>query len=266
MHYFPSLPLEAYTTLQARVIATIVMTQEVQVSPIVTMVVMPYAERPQELYLVGNATPNGWDAQRAQYMKQDTEDPSLFTYEGVLSRGEFKLLLKPGEWLPCYVRNAEDSTKMVYRATEEAYPDCKWWIPKKSNYRIEAHVDNLTMTIVDLGGDFEEPIFYEIYMIGDATPGGWSWDNVTALVQDAEDINHFSYSGPLFAGEIKFPTEIVHDWSGQFLLAPTANCEPTENGIYMVGNLPDNKWVIPAAGNWQIDIHADKQTISFQQQ
>ena len=29
MHYFPALPLEAYTTLQARVIATIVMTQEV---------------------------------------------------------------------------------------------------------------------------------------------------------------------------------------------------------------------------------------------
>ena len=82
----------------------------------------------------------------------------------------------------------------------------------------------------------------------------------------AEEFNHFSYSGPLFAGEIKFPTEIVHDWSGEFLLAPTANCEPTENGTYVVGNSPDNKWVIPVAGNWQIDIHADKQTISFQQQ
>ncbi|MBQ9144818.1 MAG: SusF/SusE family outer membrane protein, partial [Paludibacteraceae bacterium] len=217
MAYFPSIPLEEYSTLQARVVATIVMTQEIQVSPIVTFVVMPYVERPQELYLVGNATPNGWDAQRAQYMRQDAEDQSLFTYEGVLNRGEFKLLLKPGEWLPCYVRNAEDSTKMVYRATEEDYPDCKWWISKKSNYRIEAHVDNLTMTVIDLGGDFEEPIFYELYMIGDATPGGWSWDQVTALVQDDEDINHFSYSGPLFAGEIKFPTEIVHDWSGQFL-------------------------------------------------
>ena len=262
--YFPAIPLEEYTTLQARVIATIVMTQEIQVSPIVTFVVMPYVERPQELYLVGNATPNGWDAQRAQYMRQDAEDQSLFTYEGVLNRGEFKLLLKPGEWLPCYVRNAEDSTKMVYRATEEDYPDCKWWISKKSNYRIEAHVDNLTMTVIDLGGDFEEPIFYELYMIGDATPGGWSWDQVTALVQDDEDINHFSYSGPLFAGEIKFPTEIVHDWSGQFLLAPAPNCAPTAEGTYVVGNSPDNKWVIPTAGEWKIDIYTDKQTICFQ--
>jgi hypothetical protein len=262
--YFPAIPLEEYTTLQARVIATIVVTQEVQVSPIITFVVMPYVERAQELYLVGDATPNGWDAQRAQYMRQDAEDQSLFTYEGVLSRGEFKLLLKPGEWLPCYVRNAEDSTKMVYRATEEDYPDCKWWISKKSNYRIEAHVDNLTMTVIDLGGDFEEPIFYELYMIGDATPGGWSWDRVTALVQDDEDINHFSYSGPLFAGEIKFPTEIVHDWSGQFLLAPAPNCAPTAEGTYVVGNSPDNKWVIPTAGEWKIDIYADKQTICFQ--
>ena len=264
--YFPAIPLEEYTTLQARVIATIVMTQEIQVSPVITFVVMPYVERAQELYIVGNATPNGWDAQRAQYMRQDTEDQSKFTYEGVLNRGEFKLLLKPGEWLPCYVRNAEDSTKMVYRATEKDYPDCKWWIPKKSNYRIEAHVDNLTMTVVDLGGDFEEPIFYEIYMIGDATPGGWSWDRVTALVQDDEDINHFSYSGPLFAGEIKFPTEIVHDWSGHFLLAPAPNCAPAAEGTYVVGNSPDNKWVIPTAGEWKIDIYADKQTISFQQQ
>lgn len=262
--YFPAIPLEEYTTLQARVIATIVMTQEIQVSPVITFVVMPYVERAQELYMVGNATPNGWDAQRAQYMRQDAEDQSLFTYEGVLSRGEFKLLLKPGEWLPCYVRNAEDSTKMVYRATEEDYPDCKWWISKKSNYRIEANVDNLTMTVIDLGGDFEEPIFYELYMIGDATPGGWSWDRVTALVQDDEDINHFSYSGPLFAGEIKFPTEIVHDWSGQFLLAPAPNCAPTAEGTYVVGNSPDNKWVIPTAGEWKIDIYADKQTICFQ--
>ena len=262
--YFPAIPLEEYTTLQARVIATIVMTQEIQVSPVITFVVMPYVERVQELYMVGNATPNGWDAQRAQYMRQDAEDQSLFTYEGVLSRGEFKLLLKPGEWLPCYVRNAEDSTKMVYRATEEDYPDCKWWISKKSNYRIEAHVDNLTMTVIDLGGDFEEPIFYELYMIGDATPGGWSWDRVTALVQDDEDINHFSYSGPLFAGEIKFPTEIVHDWSGQFLLAPAPNCAPAAEGTYVVGNSPDNKWVIPTAGEWKIDIYADKQTICFQ--
>ena len=262
--YFPAIPLEEYTTLQARVIATIVVTQEVQVSPIITFVVMPYVERAQELYMVGNATPNGWDAQRAQYMRQDAEDQSLFTYEGVLNRGEFKLLLKPGEWLPCYVRNAEDSTKMVYRATEKDYPDCKWWISKKSNYRIEAHVDNLTMTVIDLGGDFEEPIFYELYMIGDATPGGWSWDRVTALVQDDEDINHFSYSGPLFAGEIKFPTEIVHDWSGQFLLAPAPNCAPAAEGTYVVGNSPDNKWVIPTAGEWKIDIYADKQTICFQ--
>ena len=262
--YFPAIPLEEYTTLQARVIATIVMTQEIQVSPVITFVVMPYVERAQELYMVGNATPNGWDAQRAQYMRQDAEDQSLFTYEGVLSRGEFKLLLKPGEWLPCYVRNAEDSTKMVYRATEKDYPDCKWWISKKSNYRIEANVDNLTMTVIDLGGDFEEPIFYELYMIGDATPGGWSWDRVTALVQDDEDINHFSYSGPLFAGEIKFPTEIVHDWSGQFLLAPAPNCAPTAEGTYVVGNSPDNKWVIPTAGEWKIDIYADKQTICFQ--
>lgn len=261
--YFPAIPLEIYTSFEARIKATVLMTEEVQISPVVSFMVAPYVERPQELYMVGNATPNGWDAQRAQYMKQDAKDPALFSYEGVLNRGEFKMLLKPGEWFPCYVRNAEDSTKMVLREKEEDYPDCKWFLPKKSNYRIEAHIEHLTISIIDLGGDFEEPIFYDLYMIGDATPGGWSWDHVTALTQDAEDVNHFSYTGPLFEGEIKFPTEIVHDWSGQFLLAPEANCAPSEQGSYIVGNSPDNKWVIPTAGDWQIDIYADEKNISF---
>ena len=67
-------------------------------------------------------------------------------------------------------------------------------------------------------------------------------------------------------GEIKFPTEIKSDWSGEMLFAPEPNCEPTENGTFDAhkGD-PDNKWVIPAAGNWSIRIDIQNTTISFKQ-
>ena len=102
-----------------------------------------------------------------------------------------------------------------------------------------------------------------IYMIGDATPGGWSWDNVTEMSKNPNDPNEFVYEGPLSEGEIKFPLEIDHSWGGDFILAPTANCAPSENGSYVIGNQPDNKWKISEAGNYRIVINAFNETISF---
>lgn len=261
--YFPTLPLEKYTTLEVCVRATVEMTGEEQVSAVKTLTVCPYKTRVENLYMVGDATPNGWDAQLATRLTPHPDSIGVFTYEGVLSRGEFKFLLTPGIWLPCYVRDEQDSTQMILREKEDEYPDFKWEISHKSNYRLVINTNELTLTMIDLGGDFVEPVYDHVYMIGDATIGGWSWDNVTEMSVDGTDFNCFVYEGTLFQGEIKFPIEIKHDWSGLFLMAPQADCPPSENGTYLVQNQPDYKWVIPTTGTWRIVIHADLQTISF---
>jgi len=258
---FADLQDEQFYTFELRVRAKVVKTGDEQISPVIPLVVKLKTPVP-DIYLIGDATPNGWSLDRATLMLTDYDNPGHYTWSGPMYKGEFKLLTSTEEWLPCYVRDETDPTKMHFRQTEEDYPDYKWEIPYSGNYTIEVDTRMLTMAITSHSEPPVEETYSHIYMIGDATPGGWSWDAVTELSHPEVDI--FTYEGPLNAGQIKFPTEIKHDWSGEMIYAPTPDCAPQENGSYDIhSGDPDNKWLIPSAGNWSITIDIKNNTISF---
>lgn len=255
---FPEIEETTYQTFEFRVRAKVLQTGEEQVSPVVKVVIAWYATMLTDLYLIGDATPNGWNMGRATPMVLDMNDFDLFSWTGRMHKGEFKLLATNTDWMPCYVRDSLDETKMVYRQEEEDYPDFKWVISKAGNYRIEADTKDLTLTVTYLGG--EE--YSHLYMIGDAAPGGWSWDNLTEMSHP--EANIFTYEGPLGAGQLKFPTEIKSDWSGEMIYAPTPDCAPAEKGSFEIRTGgDDNKWLISEPGNWSIRINLSDTTISF---
>lgn len=255
---FPQLAEGKYYLFDFRVKAAILASDEVHVSDIVTIPIAWNTSMLTDLFLIGDATLAGWSLERATPMHIDMQHFEHFFWSGQLHKGELKLLTTNTDWLPCYVKNAEDATKMVYRPNDEAYPDYKWVITQTGNYTIDAYIDSLTIAITFTGGE----AYSHIYMIGDATPGGWSWDNLTELQHPEPFI--FTYNGPLSAGQIKFPTEIKSDWSGEMLFAPTPDCAPSATGKFdiHVGD-PDNKWIIPNAGDWNIRINFKDTTISF---
>ena len=256
--YFPNMEDEVFYEFDLRVRAKVLMTDEEQISPVVTIRMTRYTTILTNLYLVGDATPNGWTRERATPMIQNAVNPSLFSWKGLLRKGEFKILTSTADWLPCYVRDENDASIMHYRKTEDDYPDFKWEITTTDNYTIDVDIKALTISINSIGGE----IYKHVYMIGDATSGGWSWDNITEL--EHPEPNIFTYEGFLNRGEIKFPTELKSDWSGEMLYAPSADCNPAENGTYDAHKgEPDNKWTIHTAGDWSITINIKNTTISF---
>src|ERR1044071_4830739 len=50
--------------------------------------------------------------------------------------------------------------------------------------------------------------YEKVYLIGDATPAGWNISNAVPMTQSAANTNEFTWTGPLTAGEIKFPTAL----------------------------------------------------------
>ena len=256
--YFPNMEDEVFYEFDLRVRAKVLMTDEEQISPVVTIRMTRYTTILTNLYLVGDATPGGWDRNYASIMFADAANSSRFTWEGRLKKGEFKMLTTTTAWLPCYVRDSTDVNKMVYRKTEKTYPDFKWDITVPGIYAISADTKALTISVTLLSDE----AYSHLYMIGDATPGGWSWDNITEL--EHPEPNIFTYEGFLNRGEIKFPTELKSDWTGEMLYAPTADCNPAENGTYDAHKgEPDNKWTIHTAGDWSITINIKNTTISF---
>jgi len=91
-----------------------------------------------------------------------------------------------------------------------------------------------------------------IYLIGDATPGGWSLDNAALMVPAADGV--YEWVGDLNAGALKFVTH--HDWLPSYGPA-------TDNTALSIGTVdlalrsknadPDNKFAV-AAGRYALTI------------
>ena len=122
-----------------------------------------------------------------------------------------------------------------------------------------------------------------LYLVGEATPNGWSLDNATPMTKSADNPYIFTWSGTLKAGEMKISCDKQSDWNGDWFMADKSNKAPTgevETALFVtksdaelssmypdadLGSL-DNKWNIQEAGSYRITIDQLKETISIVKQ
>ena len=97
-----------------------------------------FPEHITSMFLVGDATPGGWNIGQASPMNMDANDSEHFTWTGTLVAGELKFLTTNQDWFPCFVRDADDSTKIRYREVDQDYPDYKWEIAEEGKYTVDA--------------------------------------------------------------------------------------------------------------------------------
>ena len=117
------------------------------------------------LYLVGEATPNGWDLGNATPMTKSADSPYIFTWSGTLKTGEMKISCDKqsdwnGDWFMADKSNKAptgevETALFVVKSDAELssmYPDAdlgsldnKWNIQEAGSYRIT--IDQLKETI-----------------------------------------------------------------------------------------------------------------------
>ncbi len=107
----------------------------------------------------------------------------------------------------------------------------------------------------------------ELYMIGGATPGGWSWNDVTVMTPVEGETGVYSYTGALKAFDFKIYSERDDSWSGKAAYHPeTENCEISKTGVasdkIVLTNEQDYKWLVKDAGVYTITVNIDAMTIS----
>ncbi len=108
--------------LEARVIATIYSSPtNQQTSQVINIKVTPYEPVSTTLYILGDATANGWDASKAIALTPDADDPTVFAFRGALGVGSYKFITTLDQLLPSYNRGA-DENHLVYR-TSDSEPD-----------------------------------------------------------------------------------------------------------------------------------------------
>lgn len=107
----------------------------------------------------------------------------------------------------------------------------------------------------------------ELYMIGGATEGGWSWNDVTVMTPVEGQTGVYSYTGALKAFDFKIYPERDDNWSGKPAYHPeTENCEISKTGVasdkMVLTNEQDYKWLVKDAGVYTITVNIEAMTIS----
>lgn len=204
---------------------------------------------PEALYIVGDATPNGWAIDKAAQL---AKSGNSFVYEGILKAGSFKFPVNRNtDWAQTmYMKDVADTTKF-YKHVGGAADDSQWKLDTEGWYRVELNFALSTIKITPI----------QIYMVGSATSVGWDIVNAIQFGQDPDHLNLFSYYGEMFPGEFKFPINQQSDWGQDMYMK---NAADTTKMYYHIGGAPDDsKWKIGVQGYYTINVDVKNMTVQI---
>jgi starch-binding outer membrane protein SusE/F len=223
-----------------------------------------------QLWIVGAATPNGWNIDVPNKMFVDPFNQFIFHYNEVLAAGEFKIPTDTGNWNGDFYRPLTDdppitdtAAVLVPGATNP--PDNKWNITSPGPYKISLNISANSIQIVPFVP------YTQLWMVGDATPVGWNINTPQPMTPTPGDPYTFTYSGPLTVGEFKIPVTTGNFGCPYF--RPTTNhpsITDTLAPFVPVNQNPadvnDFKWYISVAGTYKVTLNQLYETITIQQQ
>ena len=95
------------------------------------------------VFMVGDATPNGWDIANATELTKSSTNPYEFSYSGAMSIGEFKLPVNRNSgWDQDFFMKSSDTQMALQKS-----PDSKWNITETGNYTIDINTHTLAISI-----------------------------------------------------------------------------------------------------------------------
>lgn len=256
----------AITSFEARVKSDVTKEGiEDGVSETMAFLLTPYKPVSEELFMVGGASPNGWDISNATPMTANSSSPWIFSYEGQMKVGTFKFAVSNDDcWCQdFYTQDPADVGMMVYNEGGSG-EDVQWEITEGGNYKITVDLLSLTITVNKLVG----PEFSELYIVGDASPNGWNMPSTEAFTVDADDPFIFTYEATLTPGDFKIST-FKGDWcDGQWLNAsqPDQILAATDYIVTTGCDGPDNKWHVTeeTQGRYKITVNLSKKTMKIE--
>lgn len=227
------------------------------------------------LYMVGDATPNGWSIDAPTPLEASEEDPLIFEWEGNLNSGEMKLCLTTGSWDVPFIRpmsNGEEIGKTAIANAEFTMhagdPDNKWRVADSGVYHLTFNLRDWTMNtsyLREQDAPEIEPIETEtLYLVGDASPlNSWDIDNPTPVEKKSQ--YEFVYEGKLYAGDLK-ACLTLGDWDASFIRPATDGVKINENGIednsFLYSTGPDNKWKVETPGIYRLTFNLKEWTLA----
>ena len=255
-------PGETYE-LEARIIAEVAAENVEDQMASANFTVTTYKPVSNKLFVLGDATPNGWDIGNATQLQASTAERGVFTWEGPLTEGNFKFAVNRDNCFcqDFYTKDANDDNVIVYNEGGSG-DDVQWTVTEADNYRIRVDLLNRTFFMQPV----EDAPFSEIYMVGDATESGWNVDSPAAFTQNEEDPFLFTYEGNLNPGNFKILAGELGDFCGEWYRPLVDGQAPIDAAVdQRAGCDPDYNWTVTeeTAGRYEVILNTLDNTIEF---
>ena len=222
------------------------------------------ANAADRLLIVGEAVWGGWSIDNSIVMFNSTENPDVFKATVNLNaNGTFKFLTTT-DWGNLEYRAGDNDVTLAEGvasplvSTEENSNDKQFKVSETANYDIVCELTAKTIVVKKAGYQTSPLKHTALWMIGSATPGGWSIGEGTMLVPTVDNPTVFKATVDLVVGEMKIAVNNQTRYDEQ-----TFYLRDTTDETKMVFGGDDNKWNITKAGKYDVTVDVVNMTISI---
>lgn len=211
-------------------------------SNVVNVTVTTFSPVPPGLYIVGDATAGGWNNPVPVPSQQFTKiDAYSFSIQTVLTAGKSYLFLPVnGDWTHKYGGATDGVSAAGALLKDGAVPGSNTPAPATTGlYKIVVNFQTSTYTVTPVA------IPNNLYIVGDATAGGWS-NPVPVPSQQFTKIDNYSFAitTNLTAGKSYLFLPVNGDWSHKYGGATDGTASP---GVLLAdGDVPGSNTPAPA--------------------
>ena len=223
------------------------------------------ANAADRLLIVGEAVWGGWSIDNSIVMLNSTENPDVFKATVNLNaNGTFKFLTTT-DWGNLEYRAGDNDVTLTADvasdlvSTEENSNDKQFKVSETANYDIVC--DLVAKSLVVKKAKYQTtPLKHTaLWLVGPATPGGWSIGDGVMLSPDTDNPTVFKTTVDLVEGELKVAVNKHTGWGQTFYLRDTTD------DTKMVFGGDDNKWNIAKAGQYDVEADVKNLTISIKE-
>lgn len=220
----------------------------------------------ERLLIVGDAVWGGWHIPNSFIMINTDEQPDVWKATVSLNANAGFKLLTQTCWGGLEFRAGNEDVMLtagvpsaLVSSNDDNGKDCKFKVSEKANYDVVCDLVNNKITVTKAAYQDTDVKHPALWMVGSATPGNWSVDDGTILVQDATNPNVFATTVDFVEGEMKIAVNKYGGFDQTFYLRDVTD------DTKMVFGGDDNKWYITKAGKYDVKVDVSAMTISIKE-
>ena len=233
---------------------------------VVALVVCATIAKADNLWIIGEALPYGWNLDQATALLSKPGDETIFTGTVYLTADkEFKFMTYP-EWGSKEYGGAPDATMiegeimLTAGSNDEGYLKLK--VAESGNYFIKVDTVNLVATFEKSPYQDIEIKLASLYMVGSATLNNWDVMNGMPLYQNYDSPFLFgSEKAQLKEGTFKIATTLkgANSWNGDYWYFRNAE-DDKKIALNQEGDL---QWSISEDGSYTIAVNIEAESIDI---